>query len=331
MFGLQTIDIGLGLVFVYFVLSVICSGVKEIIAGLLHLRANSLVEGIESLLKNQGIANLETKFYEHPLIRGLCKNEKKPSYIPSRTFALTVIDMIVPAKPEASRQISDVRAAIEKIDPESPIRKTLAILLENAENDIQKLQKGIETWFNDAMDRVSGWYKQKAQLIIFLIAAFLVGLTNADTLQIVKVLSYDPTLRQELSKQAADLVKQSSAQPSAPAAPGPKGSEVRSDIKGSSPPTQGQEGGGTQPPSWTLEEGMRRLQGVQTAGIPLGWKTTPKGWEWVNKIVGLLLTVFAASLGAPFWFDLLNKIVSVRSVGASPEEKERKKRKDENT
>jgi hypothetical protein len=36
---------------------------------------------------------------------------------------------------------------------------------------------------------------------------------------------------------------------------------------------------------------------------------------------GLLLTGIALSMGAPFWFDLLNKLVSVRGVGIKPEEK----------
>jgi hypothetical protein len=37
-------------------------------------------------------------------------------------------------------------------------------------------------------------------------------------------------------------------------------------------------------------------------------------------LVGLLLTTLALSLGAPFWFDILNKIVNVRAVGRTPAE-----------
>jgi hypothetical protein len=40
-------------------------------------------------------------------------------------------------------------------------------------------------------------------------------------------------------------------------------------------------------------------------------------------VLGLLLTAAAASLGAPFWFDLLNKFINVRGAGKSPEEKPR--------
>jgi hypothetical protein len=40
-----------------------------------------------------------------------------------------------------------------------------------------------------------------------------------------------------------------------------------------------------------------------------------------TKILGILLTAIAASLGAPFWFDLLNRFVSIRSTGKAPEER----------
>ncbi len=81
----------------------------------------------------------------------------------------------------------------------------------------------------------------------------------------------------------------------------------------------------------TLKEAVKELQGVQTAGIPLGWTAAPRGCEWANKIIGLILTIFAISLGAPFWFDVLNKIVSIRSVGLSPEEKKEKELKSKKT
>jgi hypothetical protein len=321
MFGIQTIDIGLGLVFVYFVLSVICSGVNEMLAGVLKLRAKSLVQGIENLLKDQGIPNLEKAFYDHPLIKSLYRKEELPSYIPSKTFALALIDLIAPAKPEASSRISDIRAVINKMDSTSPIKKTLLVLLEEAENDIQGLQTGIETWFNDAMDRVSGWYKRKAQVFVLMIAVCLVGLSNADTFQIVKTISHDPALLQELVKKAEDFQKQSGGQLSTPVPAQLPGPPAKSDVKGSPPPAQGQEGGAAKAPSLTVKQALKELQGVQVAGIPLGWTAAPQEGEWVNKFIGLLLSIFAVSLGAPFWFDVLNKIVSIRSVGSSPKEK----------
>jgi hypothetical protein len=42
---------------------------------------------------------------------------------------------------------------------------------------------------------------------------------------------------------------------------------------------------------------------------------------WFERIIGWLLTIFAISLGAPFWFDVLNRFMNLRSAGKSPEEK----------
>ena len=36
--------------------------------------------------------------------------------------------------------------------------------------------------------------------------------------------------------------------------------------------------------------------------------------------LGWLITAFAVSMGAPFWFDLLNKFVNIRASGKAPEE-----------
>jgi hypothetical protein len=51
------------------------------------------------------------------------------------------------------------------------------------------------------------------------------------------------------------------------------------------------------------------------------------GWYWQFRfhVFGWLLTALAISLGAPFWFDMLNKFIVVRSTvkpkEKSPEEK----------
>jgi hypothetical protein len=40
------------------------------------------------------------------------------------------------------------------------------------------------------------------------------------------------------------------------------------------------------------------------------------GWSWV----GWLITALAITLGAPFWFDLLNRFMSIRAAGKNPDE-----------
>src|SRR5262249_25844287 len=40
--------------------------------------------------------------------------------------------------------------------------------------------------------------------------------------------------------------------------------------------------------------------------------------EWAINVGGWLLAAIAVSLGAPFWFDLLNKLINVRLAGSKP-------------
>jgi hypothetical protein len=51
----------------------------------------------------------------------------------------------------------------------------------------------------------------------------------------------------------------------------------------------------------------------------------PSVWWWLSWILGLAVTSLAVSMGAPFWFDLLNKFMNARNAGRPPEEKARNK------
>ena len=63
--------------------------------------------------------------------------------------------------------------------------------------------------------------------------------------------------------------------------------------------------------------------------IPLGWDTEKVSgfWAWVSKVCGLLITMFAVSLGAPFWYDLLCKVANIRNSVKPLTAKETKKKK----
>jgi hypothetical protein len=63
------------------------------------------------------------------------------------------------------------------------------------------------------------------------------------------------------------------------------------------------------------------LTELQSGGLGIGWKDWPGGNEWPAKIAVRLVSIFAVSLGAPFWFDLLQGFMQVRAAGVSPREK----------
>src|SRR5438105_374172 len=113
MFGSTITEVAIGIIFVYLLLSLICSAVNEIIESLLKNRATDLERGISVLFNQENGGKMIEAFHKHPLISGLFRGAYKPkkentirfwhfllptnlpSYIPARNFSSAVIDLIL--------------------------------------------------------------------------------------------------------------------------------------------------------------------------------------------------------------------------------------------
>jgi hypothetical protein len=306
MSNFPVLEVVIGLSFVYFVFSLICSAVTEAIASRLEWRAQTLEEGITNLLSgseeitSQG-RKLAGNFFDHPLIQGLVAPKKpgaakapRPSYIPSRTFVAALMDIgargaAKPKNPDAKPDekslvqidLAEVIGGIE--NPQ--VREALFALYREADGRADAFRRGAEQWFDDSMARVSGWYRRKAQRVLWITAAALVLLLNIDTVQIASTLWTDDANRAAVVARAEKAA---------------------------------QEDGN----NLDLGETASSLE------VPIGWNLFEVGDEpqdipndatgVISKLFGLLITVAALSLGAPFWFDLLGKFVRVRGTGPPP-------------
>lgn len=285
MFGSGAIDVAIGLAFFFALLSLICSSLTEMISQLLEWRAQTLEKAIRSLLTDDAV---HEKFYAHPLIKSLHAegkggDTKHPSYIPARLFGLVVLDVIAPAggATPATEQDQTVPGDLLKV---------LHALTGTTAADIATKRASLETWFDDVMDRTSGWYKRKVKWVLLVLALVVTAATNADCVRVATSLWQDPTLRAVLV-QAATTYQTSAA-------------------------ANGQQNEG-------LDQLKNRIENLTHTGFPLGWSGDEvlSGVEvkpWLTKLAGLLLTALAVSLGAPFWFDLVNRLVNVRSTGPVP-------------
>lgn len=124
--------------------------------------------------------------------------------------------------------------------------------------------------------------------------------TNADTVVLAGTLSTDSVLRESVVAYAQETAKK----------PLPQGEDL------------------------SLTKTAELKKELQQLQLPLGWSGPPP-WEIVDwpqaffkKTTGILLTTFALSLGAPFWFDMLNKLVNIRAAGKPEKPEERKKEED---
>lgn len=274
--GSTILEVAIGLTFVYLLLATLCSTVNEWISAALNARASNLQKAIAGLLNDQKLQDGKDflqVFYAHPIITGLMKDNEHPAYIPADLFAGCVMD-IATAGVQGSITFADLENGIKAL-PQGDVRKALLAVIQNTQGDLTKAQQNIENWFNGAMDRASGWYRRTTQVWTVLIATTLTVMINADTLNIVRHLWVDPTVR------AAIVAGANTANATAAGA-----GQV---------PQLGELVG------WTA-------QGLKSSDLGI----------WIVRIVGWIVTIIAVSIGAPFWFDVLNKVVNLRSAGRSP-------------
>ncbi len=296
MLGSAILEVGIGITFIYLFLSLIGTAINEFISGVFKLRSKNLEEGIRSILNDPDGKGLSKEFYDHPLVKGLAKDKRKPSYISSRVFAIALMDIIAPVKTDGEiNTFTKVRESVSKIKQDE-LKKAIMIHLNEAENDIKKARQNIEKWFDEVMERVSGWYKRKSQWIILGFAVTVTIIFNVDTIQITSNLYHDATLRAGLVAAAEGIAKEPL-------------SEHYGDTKGK------------------IKEINAELDRLK---FPFGWHMLSQDKEksqkglpdntlgWLVKIFGWIMTAFALSLGAPFWFDMLNKFTNIRSAGKKP-------------
>ena len=315
------VDVALGLIFLFVLLSLICSTINEMIAGVLSWRARFLEEGIRSMLAGKAslksVDGLIDQLTAHPLIQGkvatpqdgepkglrgrLARLRRKvmkprafPSYLNNKTFSLVFLDTFAQPELDDSRDVlARARGYVEGLDAHSPVRRVLISFLDKADGNVDRFRESLESWFDLTMNRVSGWYKRHTQLALIVIAKIVTLLANADTLQIGKALWNDDAVRASVVAQAQRAVEQGNAEP---------------DV-----------GSGVSESAETLSD---QVADVSALELPLGWRTDPDDPRWfddwqgaVGKVLGLLATVLALTLGAPFWFDLLGKVSRIRATG----------------
>jgi hypothetical protein len=270
-------------------------------------RSKQLEEGIRELLHDKDGKGLASDLYKHPLIFSLfrggydpnSKKNKLPSYIPSKNFAIALTDIVLTSSHAQDSSIQSLRESIQKLENKQ-VGGALLALVNAAGDDIDKVRKNIEEWYDSGMDRVSGWYKRHVQIVTLGVALGIVIALNVDSINIAKRLSYDVAMRESLVAAAQEYAKNPSTAQT---------QSTQVDVAFA---------------DGTNDKFTQTLGEIKKLGLPLGWKAddfqNKSLYDWLAKFLGLAVTTFAVTLGAPFWFDFLNKFMVVRST-VKPHEK----------
>lgn len=191
------LEVGIGLVFCYFAVSLAVSTVTELFASVLQLRARCLLTGVKQILNDPDFNGLALDLYNHALVSPRDSGEAtsasglkhKPSYIPSKDFALALID-ILKRKQVAGQDLAEAIGAI----PNQQLKDLLQAMYRHADQDVNQFSIALSKWFDNAMDRLSGTYKRWSQVISFVVALVIVGVLNIDTIFLFRVLWEHPAL-----------------------------------------------------------------------------------------------------------------------------------------
>jgi len=228
-----------------------------------------------------------------------------PSYISSRSFADAVIDLVVP-NAQGQTTMATIRTNIGKLP--DPFKTSLGALAKNANGDVTKFRTSVEQWYDDHMDRVSGWYKRRTAWITLVFGAIIVVLLNLNALSIGRTLYTENAVSAAVSSVAAK----------------------------------------TTPCTTVSQDCLSTLDGdlsaAASSGLPVGWGTVRAckeqgvhcGW-WQQRgilspsgsvgsqaaqvlvvLLGFLVMIVALLPGAQFWFGLLSKLGTLRSTGPKP-------------
>lgn len=200
-----------------------------------------------------------------------------------------IVDVLKQDNPELFERLSDL--------PDD-LKKNLIALAEHAQFKVDSLEDGIRQmeqevaiWFDNSMARASGVYRRNAKGIAILIGCIIAVVLNADSFYIANRLSKDTALRSTISQAGDQLIAQDSL-------------EIQTN----------------------LESLKNAVDGVlDEIPLPIGWSETNTAEQMsyqgvilpapLRRIFGWLVSGIALSMGASFWYDLLGKIVRVRTTG----------------
>ena len=294
------LQVVIGIIFVLLLLSLLATTVMELLAAGLSLRGKNLEKALKNLLASTDIdEHVLQGFKDNALYRQLSyrfgKKRYPPSYMGDDTFQSILFDVILKGD-QAS--VGNLKKQIETV-PDQDLKDVLKQLMQDSEENLDQFRVEVKKWYNNIMDRASGWYKKTAQKMLVGIGLAIAVIFNADTIALYQHLASNPQSVDQLVALAEKFVDE-------------------------------EDGSGLVQQDREFEEAYSNLQNLINNEVNklnqygIGWndfsldEIDESGWA--IKVLGWLVTALAISLGAPFWFDLLRKVVNIRNAGKSPNE-----------
>jgi hypothetical protein len=249
-------------------------------------------------------------FYEHPIVHSLSKPGQLPDHLPNKDFAVALLDALDDAgrgvgKTKTSDEINieNIKNGIHQLD--NTLADRLRSLLytaqlhsKNGQADLESFQTAVTEWFDDTVTRGKVWYKRNMQRVGIICGVILAILLNADTIGLTNALWHNAALRESVSQAAMAYAEQGDTS---------NAEDAKEQLLNLGLPI-----------GWSFEFADHD---PTTADDPRDFPSTTGGW--IAKVIGLVLTGFAISQGSQLWFDLMNRLINLRSSDFKSESEEK--------
>lgn len=218
----------------------------------------------------------------------------------------------------------------------------------NSFGDVVKFKLKLEAWFDRTMEQATEWYKRKIQVVLLILGFLMAWFFNADTFTIIGKLSTDKAAREQMVSMATAYLSNHSERHAVAATDSSSAEEtsamtarydslleVKRQLQSDIDNANSLLGSGAWLPDsvliltdqfkhkkmYTPLLDESTLLSMRRGKIPAdGYLTFSTGDKWryffglfFPHFFGFLITAIAISLGAPFWFDLLNKMMKLRT------------------
>ncbi len=315
----QILDLIIGMAFVYFLLSLICVALQEIKARKYNERSENLRKWVyDTFKKGKENNELAEKLWNNIIIDGLTQEGKAASYIPKDVFVSALFDEIhydSNDKKErkesgnddnaSSKEPYDFNSIRESIETSTllpnRIKRVLRQIHSESYGNLESFKDRLEKWFENAMDRNAGTFKKQAQKWVLVFSICVTVFLNVDSVKLIDYFYRNPAEAARIADAAEKMLKDK---------------VVVSDTSKT-----------TKKLLEDVKLGINELKGLK---LPIGWRKENlkrsfcNSNPWTNAgnvlmtLLGWFITAIAVSLGAPFWYDTLNKLVDLRSAGKKP-------------
>lgn len=346
------LETGIAVVLIIFVFSIVVYVIQELIAANLEFRGKMLKASLNQILdRTNADEKLATAFFDHPQIKMLKKNlDKLPAYIPAANFAMSVMDIIAEkAGNRTGNVLNDFKSGLQQfVNADGDLPVLLRTWADNS-TGVKELKETIEKWYNEYMDRVTGWYKKEYRYVTRIIAVCIALGFNLNIINITKTVYGDSQLRTTLVTAAEKMTDQPESVKSYYTATIKSRLDevdttferkIRNQSNNNHPIDSLNKRRNFEKDSIISNYNQSQIRlakslidSVSRGKLVFGWSNSPvktidantglqrnaTWWEITLMLIGILIGATAISMGAPFWFDVMVKLVNVRRAGLKPQ------------